>query len=130
MSFIIGSAIMLIFISNFPVISSHISPTGKLGFMINIPILSGINLQNIIPLILLGVLVTGFGYMFYFKAMDTTSVTTASMVFFIKPALAPIFALLILNESISINTIIGIALILIGAYFIFVKKNLKIKLKS
>ena len=98
--------------------------------MINIPILSGINLQNIIPLILLGVLVTGFGYMFYFKAMDTTSVTTASMVFFIKPALAPIFALLILNESISINTIIGIALILIGAYFIFVKKNLKIKLKS
>jgi drug/metabolite transporter (DMT)-like permease len=125
MSFIFGSVIMLIliFVSRLPVVSKYVSPEGNFGFMVNVPIFAGINSENIIPLILLGVVVTGFGYMFYFKAMDATTAATASIVFFIKPALAPVFAFWILNENVPLETMAGIGLILIGAYFTFSGKD-------
>lgn len=88
-----------------------------IGLLIfRIPIISGINSSNIIQLIYLGIVVTGFGYVFYFLAMKETSAIAASTVFFIKPALAPLLALLILHESIPLNTVMGIILILVGSY--------------
>lgn len=124
-TFLIGDFIMLviILISKLSAVRSMINPDGNLNFMSNIPIFSGINGNNIIPLIFLGIVVTGLGYMFYFLAMDATSATTASVVFFIKPALAPILALIILGEKIPLNTVAGIALILIGSYFSFTAKS-------
>lgn len=105
-TFLLGDAVLLI---------------GLLIF--RIPIISGINTSNIIELIYLGVVVTGFGYVFYFLAMKETSATTASMVFFIKPALAPLLALIILHESLPLNTIIGIIFILIGSYLSIMQKK-------
>ena len=124
-SFLVGDVIMLLIIllSNLPVVSSIINPKGGLSFIYHIPIIYGISAANIIPVIFLGIVVTGLGYMFYFMAMDETSATTASIVFFIKPALAPIFALLVLGEKIPINTVIGICFILIGSYFSFTAKS-------
>jgi drug/metabolite transporter (DMT)-like permease len=84
--------------------------------LFRLPIISGINSANIIQITYLGVAVTGFGYVFYFLAMKETSAIVATTVFFIKPALAPLLALIILHESIPINTIIGIVLILVGSY--------------
>jgi len=63
--------------------------------------------------------VTGLGYSFYILAMEETSASTTSIVFFIKPALAPILALIILKEAIALNTIIGISLIVIGCVINF-----------
>jgi drug/metabolite transporter (DMT)-like permease len=80
------------------------------------PIISGINHTNIIQILYLGIITTGFGYVFYFLAMKETSAIKTSTVFFIKPALAPILALIILHESIPFNTVIGIAFILLGSY--------------
>jgi drug/metabolite transporter (DMT)-like permease len=61
------------------------------------------------------VFVTGLGYTFYFLAMEVSSAATASIVFFIKPALAPILALIILHEQITLTKGIGILMILIGS---------------
>jgi drug/metabolite transporter (DMT)-like permease len=51
--------------------------------------------------------------------MEETSASTASIVFYIKPALAPILALIILKEAIDLSTIIGIVLIIIGSIINF-----------
>ncbi|EYE87552.1 membrane protein [Fervidicella metallireducens AeB] len=86
-----------------------------------IPVFKGINLGNIFQLVYLGVVVTGLGYLFYFSAIKETSASTASIVFFIKPALAPLLSFIILKESIPLNTLTGILLILFGAYVTLIK---------
>ena len=81
------------------------------------PILAGVSSDNIWMLLLyLGIMITGLGYLFYFLAMEVSDAATASIVFFVKPALAPIFAVITLHEVIRPNGYIGIALIFIGSY--------------
>lgn len=106
-SFLVGSLEMLALISitKLSLVSKFLSTNGLKEFS-NIPILNGITLQNIPMLAYISIFVTGLGYTFYILAMEETSASTASIVFFIKPALAPILALLILKEAISLNTVI------------------------
>ncbi len=124
LTFFMGDFIMLIFIfvSNIPEIIK-INALHGLSLFSNIPIAYGINSTNIFILIYLGVVVTGFGYLFYFFAMDETSTTIASIVFFIKPALAPILSLIILKEKIPFNVVLGIIFILIASYITFRGKS-------
>lgn len=89
-----------------------------------VPIISGINSSNLYVILYLGIIATGFGYVLYFLAMKETSAIAASTIFFIKPALAPILALLILHESIPLNSIIGIIFILMGSYISMFKKRI------
>ncbi|OFI05238.1 putative DMT superfamily transporter inner membrane protein [Clostridium acetireducens DSM 10703] len=84
--------------------------------LFKIPVISGVSSSNIIHIIYLGIVVTGLGYLFYFFAMEETSASTASIVFFIKPALAPILSLIILAENIPFNTLLGIVFILLGSF--------------
>lgn len=84
------------------------------------PILAGLTMDLLPSLLYIGIGVTGFGYAFYFMAMEKTSATTASLVFFIKPALAPILAFLILHEPLTPAKITGIVLILIGSLINFI----------
>lgn len=83
------------------------------------PIFSGITLSNILVLLYMGIFIKAIGYICYLGAIKETSAITASMVFLIKPALATIFAVLILGESIKTNMIIGIILIIAGSYVKF-----------
>lgn len=84
-----------------------------------LPIVSGIDGSNILHLIYLGVFVTGIGYLCYFAAMKYTSAVTASTVFFIKPALACILSFLLLDERMSVISILGIALIITASLMMF-----------
>jgi len=79
------------------------------------PILTGI-LDNLMMVLYISVFVTGFGYYFYFMAIKNSDASTASMVFFIKPAIAPIFAVLILKDLLLWNTYLGIVLILTASF--------------
>jgi drug/metabolite transporter (DMT)-like permease len=98
-----------------------------LGLLLfKVPITSGINSSNILQVLYLGIVVTGLGYVFYFLAMKETSAIAASTVFFIKPALAPLLALIILHESLPLNTLIGIMLILTGSYISILLKSKKV----
>ncbi|AZV55636.1 EamA family transporter [Clostridium sp. AWRP] len=83
------------------------------------PIFSGITLSNILVLLYMGIFIKALGYIFYLGAIKETSAVTASMVFLIKPALATIFSILILNENVHVNLIIGIVCIFIGSFINF-----------
>lgn len=80
------------------------------------PILEGITTDNIVMVLYIGIMVTGLGYLFYFLAMGISDAATASIVFFVKPALAPVFAVIALHEVIGVNGLVGILLIFIGSY--------------
>ena len=119
-SFLMGSLemLILILITKLNFVSNFFSANGLKEFS-NIPIFHGITLSNIPILAYIRIFVTGLGYTFYLLAMEETSASTASIVFFIKPALAPILALIILKETIALNTIIGIVFIIIGSIINF-----------
>lgn len=120
-SFLFGSIelLILILISKISGVSSLLIQSGLQSF-VDIPILQGISIHTLPSLIYIGVFVTGLGYTFYFLAMEATSTSTASLVFFIKPALAPILALILIHESITVTMIIGIVFIIIGSLISFI----------
>ncbi len=94
LSFILGSLVLLVVLL----------VTGR-------PVLSGVA-ANWMIVAYCAVFVTGLGYMFYFIAIKYSDATTGSIAFFIKPAIAPILAVLLLHESIYWNTIVGIVLLI------------------
>lgn len=75
------------------------------------PVISGIT-DNIPVILYTGILVTGIGYFFYFKAIELSDAATGSFAFFLKPAIAPVIAVIVLKERILWNTVVGIVLIL------------------
>jgi drug/metabolite transporter (DMT)-like permease len=119
-TFLVGDLVMLILIliTNIKGVSDFFV-SHNMDTFASIPIIQGINSGNILVILYLGIVVTGLGYVFYFLAMDETSASTASVVFLIKPALAPVFALIILAESIPLNTFIGMGCILLGSAYNF-----------
>lgn len=98
-SFLLGSIVMI------PVL-----------LIMNRPIIAGITADNIWMVLYIGIMITGLGYLFYFLAMEVSDAATASIVFFVKPALAPIIAVIALREVVGVNGLIGILLIFIGSY--------------
>jgi len=115
-SFLFGSVEMLVFIA-----LSHISPVASwlsskgLDMFSNIPLFSGYS-WAVMPIVTYICIVnSGIGYACYFTAMEKTSAQTASLVFFFKPILAPILALILLHEVIPFNMLLGILFILIGS---------------
>jgi drug/metabolite transporter (DMT)-like permease len=119
-TFLAGDLVLfaLIMLSKIGGVSDFFAARGMDTFA-SIPVMHGINGGNILVVLYLGIVVTGLGYVFFFKAMDETSATTASVVFLIKPALAPLFALLIIAERIPFNTLIGMGFILLGSAYSF-----------
>ena len=90
--------------------------TFGLGLFADIPLFSGYTPFSALMMLYICIGVTGAGFAFYFMAMEATSPITASLVFFFKPALAPVFAFIFLHEAIPFNMVIGILLILAGSF--------------
>lgn len=98
MSFIFGSIVLLI-------------PIMIMGR----PVLAGIA-QNIPIILYVGILVTGLGYLLYFMAIRWSDASTGSIVFFLKPAIAPVVAVIVLHEVLLWNSYLDIALMLAASY--------------
>ena len=116
---------ILIMISRIATVSQFLN-ANNLKVLADIPILSGISIDTALPLIFICVGVTGLGFASYFAAIDALPMSTVSLVFFIKPILAPIFAFLALGEIIVQKNIIGLLLIVIGSCILYInslKKN-------
>ena len=115
-SFIFGASelFLLILMTRIDKVASFLTGVGLPAFA-DIPVLQGIGLAQIPGLLYVGICITGFGYLFYFLAMEATSAATASLIFFIKPALAPVLAFLILAEPLTFPKVTGILLILVGS---------------
>lgn len=75
------------------------------------PVISGIS-DNIPVILYTGVVVTGLGYYCYFKSIELAGASTGAFAFFLKPAIAPIIAVIVLKETILWNTVVGIGLVL------------------
>ena len=73
-------------------------------------------LMDNIPIVMYtGIVITGIGYYCYFKAIELSDAATGSFAFFLKPAIAPVIAVIVLHETILWNTIVGIILVLIAS---------------
>ena len=97
-SFILGSLILLIMI-----------------LIMGRPVTAGV--ADNLPLVLyVGIFVTGLGYFSYFMAIKLSDAATGSFAFFLKPAIAPLMAVIFLTETILWNTYVGIGLILAASY--------------
>ena len=120
-SFLFGCAEMflLILISRIPAVAAAMKGAG-LTLFADIPIFSGITPLGLLGLLYVGIFVTGLGYACYFLAMEATGAATASLVFYIKPILAPLFAMVLLGEPITPQMVCGIILILAGSFITFV----------
>ena len=81
----------------------------------SIPFFTGYTLANLPIVLFIYIGVTGIGFTCYFLSMEVTSAQTTSLVFFFKPALAPLLAFLVLHEAIPGNMLAGIACILCGS---------------
>jgi drug/metabolite transporter (DMT)-like permease len=119
-SFLAGSAelLVLIFASRAPLVSASLETAG-LGRFANIPILAGLDLDVAPTLAYVSFCVTGLGYAAYLTAIEKTSAQAASLIFYIKPALASVLAILVLGESIAPSTVAGIVLIAVGSAISF-----------
>ncbi|MBE6041246.1 MAG: DMT family transporter [Clostridiales bacterium] len=93
-SFILGSLVLLVVI-----------------LIMGRPVIAGVA-ENLPIVLYCGIAVTGLGYMFYFLAIKGSDASTGSIAFFIKPAIAPFFAVIFLHETIQWNTIVGIILLI------------------
>ena len=115
-SFLFGSLEMLLLavLTKIGPIADFITAHGMETFA-DIPLLAGYTPDNILTVLYIAVGVTGIGYAAYFLAMEAASANTASLVFFFKPALAPVLALVILGEAIPLHMFLGILLILAGS---------------
>jgi drug/metabolite transporter (DMT)-like permease len=114
--FLFGAAEMmaLAVLTHIPALADALSGTG-LDVFSAIPFFTGYTLSSLPVVLYVFIGVTGVGYTCYFLAMEETSAQQASLVFFFKPALAPVLALLLLHEEIPLNMLAGIALILCGS---------------
>ncbi|MBU7554390.1 DMT family transporter [Pediococcus ethanolidurans] len=126
-TFLTGTVELLaiVALTHVPVIGRSMTQVSYLKQFVNIPVIQNISWQYLPLLFFIGVCVTGGGFAFYFLAMETSDVSTASLVFFIKPALAPVLAALILSEQIILPTIIGIVIILLGSVITFIGNRSK-----
>lgn len=97
-SFLLGSLILLIMI-----------------WIMGRPVVEGVG-ENIFVVFYVAIFVTGMGYFTYFMSMKLADAATGSLAFFLKPAIAPVMAVLFLKETILWNTYVGIAFILIASY--------------
>lgn len=95
-SFIIGSLVLL------PMLLFFKMPTYQFD-------VSGIG-----QVLYLSVLVTGLAYWTYFKGLSIAGASKGSLVFFIKPALASVIAILLLGEIPTVNLLLGTAFIIVG----------------
>ncbi|WP_249703339.1 DMT family transporter [Pediococcus pentosaceus] len=113
-SFIAGAIELGIFmaITHIPAVSQALS---RLQGFSDVPFFQGITWSNILLVAYISFFVTGLGFGLYFLVMEEAGVPIASLIFFIKPALAPILSLIVLGDPIHTNTIVGIIIILIGS---------------
>ncbi len=86
-----------------------------LDIFINVPLLTNIPASALPALIFICFVNTGLGFVLHMMAMEKTSAAKASIIFFLKPMIAPFFALIFLKEEIPLNIIAGIVCFLFGS---------------
>ena len=129
LSFLFGSAELgvLMGLSHLPIAQNI--PSNYSEF-VNIPFFKGITLQTLPLILYISVLVTGVAFGLYFLSMEKVGILQASLIFLVKPALAPVLALIVLGEAMKVNTIIGIVVILLGSFVTLMGEKIAYKVMA
>ena len=90
---------------------------GALGLkiFIDVPLFENIPLSALPALLYICCINSAAGFVCHMMAMEKTSAQEASLIFFLKPIIAPIFSLIFLKEEIPLNMIVGIVCFLAGS---------------
>ena len=90
---------------------------GALGLkiFIDVPLFENIPLSALPALLYICCINSAAGFVCHMMAMEKTSAQEASLIFFLKPIFAPIFALIFLKEEIPLKMIVGIVCFLAGS---------------
>jgi drug/metabolite transporter (DMT)-like permease len=111
-----------------------ISVSSILGSLFYIPVLLYYKIplfyipeEAILKVLYLGTFLSGIAYITYMEALKVLTASKGAMVFFLKPVIASTLAVIFLNEVLSIKTIIGMLLVLVGILINFVKLNIRTK---
>lgn len=104
-----------------------------LGSLLYVPVLlfNGIPLFTIpqgtfLKILYLGVVLSGIAYITYMEALKLLTASKGAMVFFLKPVIASILAIVFLGEALSLKTAVGMLLVLAGIFVNFFKTNFRI----
>lgn len=107
-----------------------ISLSAIIGSIFTIPILLYMELtifyipkEGFFRIMYLGLILSGFAYITFIEALKILSASKGSMVFFLKPAVATILAVIFLGESISLRIIFGMVLVAVGILINFYQSS-------
>jgi drug/metabolite transporter (DMT)-like permease len=70
--------------------------------------------EDIAALAVLGIIGTGFAYVLNYQIITSDGATAASMVTYLLPVVAIVLGVLVLNETITVTMLGGIALVMVG----------------
>lgn len=114
--FLFGAAEMIAVagLTHIPQVAEMLSAAG-LSVFARVPFFEGYTWANLPFVLYIYVGATGIGFCCYFMAIEKSSALHASLVFFFKPILGPVYAALLLHEVITTNVWIGIFCMILGA---------------
>lgn len=110
-----GTELLLLLLLGHTAVGTALYNSLGLSIYVGVPILSTLTGASLPWLFYLGAVNTGLGFVFHMLAMEKTSAQTASLIFFLKPILAPLFALAFIHEEIRLNMWLGILCFLVGS---------------
>ena len=115
-SFLFGSAelLALLLFGRTAAGAAFFSPLG-LDIFVGVPLFGRIPLSALPAFLYICIVVSAGGFVCHMMALEKTSAQEASLVFFLKPILAPVFALVFLHEEIPLNMVAGIVCFLAGS---------------
>ncbi|MGL5633499.1 MAG: DMT family transporter [Sarcina sp.] len=122
-TFLVGSAelLILIGISHIKAIST-VLVSNNMAMFSDIPIFHGISMSNILLLLYISIFVSGVSFALLFIVMDKLGSTMSSLIFFIKPVLSPILALILIADTsiLEMHNYIGVIIMAVGSIIIFI----------
>ena len=115
-SFLFGSTelLLLLLLGRTAAVGGFFSSVG-LNIFVDVPLFAGIPLSALPALAYICAVNSAGGYVCHMMALEKTSAQEASLIFFLKPMIAPLFARVFLREEITPNMLLGIVCFLIGS---------------
>ncbi|MGL5066918.1 MAG: DMT family transporter [Sarcina sp.] len=132
-TFIVGSAELLVLmgLSNIKGVANMLI-SHNLALFSNIPLFTGITMHNIVLLLYISIFVSGVSFALLFIVMDKMGSIMSSLIFFIKPVLSPILALILIADMsiLKPHNYIGVIIMAVGSVVIFFAQMKLSKKKS
>lgn len=87
------------------------------------PVLQGLDQTTILPILYLAFVVTAGAYIFFLKGLSYVEASKGAVIFFFKPVVASILAMVILHEVIGWNVVLGTLFVISGSALMILKKK-------